>query len=349
VRLHYYKTQNGVQSMKIGAYISEQGLKILFHIICASSVSAFLLFTGTNSGVILILLIAWAVVAILSFSISYYKEKMHIKEISYIFENLDKKYLLMECVPKPRGLVDGKMFTLMKRAGKSMIEEVSNAKEEQKEYREYIENWVHEVKVPITTIQLIENNNKSEVSKKIIYQVKELEEQVERVLYYARMGNIEQDLLIQKVELLDIVNQSIYKHKQLLIQNNISIEVANINQRIYTDTKGLTFILGQLLSNAVRYKREDAKIQITSKSNKGYVELEILDNGIGIPKHDCARIFDKGFTGNNGRVRTSSTGMGLYISKRLAEHLQIKMAVESTINAYTKFTLLIPEKNLTKM
>jgi len=335
--------------MKIGEYLFEQILRILFHIICVISVSAFLLFTGTSSGIIIILLIVWAALSVLLFSVGYYKKKSYITEVSDIFENLEKKYLFMECVPKPRKLTDKKIFLLMKRAGKSMIEEVSNVQAEQKEYREYIENWVHEVKVPITTIQLIENNNKSEMSNKIIYQVKELEEQVERVLYYARMGNVEQDLLIQKVDLLNVVNQSIHKQKQLLIQNNISIAITDMNQKIYTDVKGLTFILGQLLSNAARYKREEAKIQIAAKSEDGHVALEIWDNGIGIPEHDCARIFDKGFTGSNGRIRASSTGMGLYISRKLADHLQIKIAVESVVNEYTKFTLLIPEKNLTKM
>lgn len=335
--------------MKIIEYFSEQSLKILFHIICVLSASAFLLFTGTNSGIIIILLIVWAGLSVLLFSVGYYKEKAYIKEVSYIFENLEKKYLFMECVQKPKKLFDKKLFSLMKRAGKSMIEEVSNIQAEQKEYREYIENWVHEVKVPITTIQLIENNNKSAVSNKIVYQIKELEEQVERVLYYARIGNVEQDLLIQKVDLLDIVNQSIHKQKQLLIQNNMSIEVAEMNQKVYTDVKGLTFILGQLLSNAVRYKRENAKIQIGAKSENGYVGLKILDNGIGIPEYDQPRVFGKGFTGSNGRVRASSTGMGLYISKKLADHLQIKITVESVVNEYTKFTLLIPEKNLTKV
>jgi len=331
--------------MTVAEYFSDQCLNIVGII----GVCAFLIFTGTSKDIVIILLIIWGVVSIILSGINYYKKNEYIKAVSSVLEGLDKKYLLMECVTKPRKNYDKKIFSLMQRMGKAMIEEVSDMAAEQKEYKEYIENWVHEVKVPITTIELISNNNKSEVTNKIIFQVKEIEEQVERALYYARVRDMEQDLVVQKVVLKYVINETIQKYKQLLIQNNVSIEVENAKQMVYTDAKGLGFILGQLLSNAVRYKSENAKIKIKAKSVDEQVHLEILDNGIGIPAQDIPRVFAKGFTGANGRVRASATGMGLYVSEKMADHLQIDLSIESVVGEYTKINLLIPAKKLTKV
>lgn len=333
--------------MRLTEYLTDHSMKILFQICCGVVAGGFLLGTGTSSGIVLLLLLGWLLVAVIVMGVGYYRVRSKLMELTAVFEGLDKKYLLVECLDKPSGQVERQFYELMRRAQKSMIEEVSDAQARQEEYKEYIENWVHEVKVPITTIQLMCKNEKSGSSHKIRLQTGMIEEQVERALFYARLGSVERDFIIQKTQLTPLIHESIGKQKQLLMQNNVRIEIDPIDAWVYTDHKWLSFMLGQLLSNAVRYRKaEDPVIHFTAKPRESEVEVIVMDNGIGIAPHELPRIFDRGYTGSNGRSRGGSTGMGLYIARKLADHLQIKITVESMEGEYTRFHLWIPAGNL---
>lgn len=328
--------------MKIREFLYDRVLSLLLHLFCMLSLSAFLLLTGTSLGVVCIILIVWILGLFVRTAIAYVRQRSQLRELESIMDHLDQKYLFMECSPKPGSYAERKLFRLFRRAGNSMIEAVSNAEEKQRDYREYIENWVHEIKVPITAVELICENNKSEASRKIRFQLALIEGHVERALYYARLDCLEKDYIIRKTYLSEIVETALSRCRFLLTQSNIRIEIEDLDKAVYTDGKWVEFILGQLLANAVKYRSAAPTILICADESEGKIKLTVKDNGIGIPASELRRIFDKGFTGSNGRRLGGSTGMGLYLCRRLAESLGASLEADSKEKEYTAISICFP-------
>ena len=140
------------------------------------------------------------------------------------------------------------------------------------------------------------------------------------------------------------------KNKDDLLENAVRLDVDVHNEKVLTDSKWLEFILNQIINNSIKYKRKNTESYIKIKANedKDRLYLTICDNGIGIPKSDIKRVFDKSFTGENGRTMTKYTGMGLYIAKKLCDKLGHKITVESEINEYTKITIIFTKNNFYK-
>ena len=336
--------------MKINEFMQDRQGQVFLYIVSMAALSVFLYLTGTAPGVLILVLLVWILGLVASMLLKYHKEYSRLKELESIMDGLDKKYLFAECVSKPVDIYERKIFQLMRRSGKAMIEAVSEAQNGQKEYREYIEDWVHEIKAPITAGQLICGNNKSELSRKLLPQLAQIEEHVERALYYARAGSVEKDFIIRKTPLSDIIKEAVAGHQTLLIQNGVKMETSGLDVMVYTDGKWVTFMIGQLLSNAMRYRTENPVIRIEAYNYGKQVRLSVTDNGIGVPAGELPRIFERGFTGSNGRERGGSTGMGLYICKKLADFLQIRLDAEAVQNEYTSISMTFPAKeNLAKM
>ena len=236
-----------------------------------------------------------------------------------------------------------------------MIETVSDAQAAGREYREYVESWVHEIKTPITAASLICRNMGGENKDKLLRELGQIEAHVERALFYARAESPEKDCLIRQCSLHQIVSDAIKNHQTLLIGQGVRIETEGFGSReseypVYTDAKWASFIIGQILQNAARYHGEEPVISLTAITLGKQVQLSIKDNGIGIPAHELPRVFDRGFTGKNGRARGGSTGMGLYLCRRLTAFLQMDLKITSTEGTGTEVSLTFPSKeNLTKL
>lgn len=328
--------------MRVGEFLHDRAMSLLLHLFCMLALSIFLGLTGTGRGAIVIILMVWGIGLCLLNVAAYFRRRSQIHELQAIMDGLEKKYLFMECSPRPGSYVERKYFELCRRAGKSMIEAVSDAEEKQRDYREYIENWVHEIKVPITAIELICENNKSETSRKIRPQLALVEGHVERALYNARLDCIEKDYIIHETSLAEIVKRALSKHRFLLMQNNVRIDTEHLDKTVYTDSKWVEFMLGQLLSNAVKYKSASPVIVISGEEFEGRTRLVMKDNGMGIPAAELPRIFDKGFTGSNGRTLGGATGMGLYLCRKLAETLGAYLQASSKEAEYTEISLAFP-------
>jgi len=336
--------------MTAGKFILDRLGRMLLQAAFIFAVAAFLLVTGTQTGIITIILLVCLLIFLLEQLIDFWRAKKRLDELQAIMDGLDKRYLFAECAPKPQNLYEHKLFELIRLSGKSMIEAVSDAQAAQREYREYIEQWVHEIKTPITAAKLLCQNTDSDTRRKLSQELAQIDAHVERSLFYARAENPEKDFIISKAELSAICEGAIQAHKTLLIQNGIRIETENLNENVYTDGKWMAFMLGQLLQNAARYRGEAPVIMLSSKRLGQQVQLAVQDNGIGIPAYELPRVFDRGFTGSNGRKRGGSTGMGLYLCKRLADVLEIGLQIQSTEGTGTCVTLTFPaEVNLTKM
>ena len=202
--------------------------------------------------------------------------------------------------------------------------------------------WIHEAKLPLASLNLIVHNHKELSDKKITEQLKRLDDDIEQVLYYVRSENAEKDYLIKETEIAKVISNVAIKNKDILLENNIDFEVEVGNTKVLTDSKWLEFIVNQIVSNSIKYIRNDVEhlIKITTEENNKNVILKIYDNGIGISKSDIPKVFDKTFTGNNGRKIETSTGMGLYISKQLCKKLGHKITVDSKENEYTEVSIL---------
>jgi signal transduction histidine kinase len=334
--------------MSAAEYLRDRQGQLLLHIISMAALSVFLYFTGTAPGVLVIVAVVWLTGLAACLSFKYYRLNSRIKELEAVMTDLDKKYLFCECVSKPANIYERRLFDLMRRSGKSMIEAVSDSESSRKEYREYIEGWVHEIKAPITAAQLVCGNNKSEQTRKLTVLLSQIEEHVERALYYARAGNVEMDFIVRETRLSEIVRNAVAKHQTLLIQSGVRVEADSVEGTVYTDGKWVSFMLGQLLSNAIRYRKENPVISIKTEHWGDAVRLTVTDNGVGITSVDLPRIFERGFTGSNGREKEKSTGMGLYICKKLADFLQIKLEAQSVPGEHTAISLSFPA-SLTKM
>ncbi len=274
--------------------------------------------------------------------IEYFRKKYFYKELLENSEALDKAYLVLETISKPN-FYDGELcYQALYEINKSMNECVKLVESQMEDFKEYIEMWIHEVKIPISSLVLMTHNHKNEFDKKYIDQLRRIEDYVEQVLYYVRSENAEKDYLIKEVSLHKIINNVALKNKDDLLENKIDLKVLNVDYEIYTDSKWLEFIINQIINNSIKYrKNKDSYIQIEAKEEENKIILSIKDNGIGIRKQDIKRVFEKTFTGYNGRVLTKSTGMGLFISKNLCEKLGHKIEIESVQNEYTKVIISI--------
>ena len=276
----------------------------------------------------------------------YLRRKRRTQYLLSLAEALDQKYLLAELAEKPEGSLERVYFQLMKTALKAMTDEVAQAKRQNAEYRDFIEQWIHEIKSPITGIQLLCENNKTEATRKISAQTELIERDVEKVLFYARLGSVEKDYLIREISLKACVMETLAQNRQYMMQNGACVDTDGVTDTVYSDSKWVCFILNQIIINSVKYKSDrPLRIQIRSQNMENCVALSVTDNGIGIKESELSRVFDKGFVGSNGRAGKNATGMGLYLCERLCANLGIHIEISSQAGQYTSVTLYFPKSD----
>lgn len=218
-------------------------------------------------------------------------------------------------------------------------EEVDSLRNELEEINDYMTNWIHEVKIPISVLEIIgkrvnEIDENRELSKQINSEVSRIDKLVEQAMYSSRAGNYNSDFIINEVNLEQVIKEVIKKNKYQFIYNKLDLQVDDINKTVLTDKKWITHIIELVVDNAVKYSHIGGRIEIYITENKKGYELHIKDYGMGIVAQDIERVFDKGFTGENGRKRTKSTGMGLYISKKILNKLSHDINIISTPNEF---------------
>lgn len=217
----------------------------------------------------------------------------------------------------------------------------------QQDQKDYIDSWVHEIKVPLAAVNLLLQSIEDDIPEKKYYLVEnelsKIDEYVEQVLYYARLDSFSRDYLIQEYSLKEIVQSVIRTQGSYFIQKDLHFSIEGTDQMVLTDAKWVAFIFKQLISNAIKYTASGGEITVSFSRTKEGAWLILKDSGIGIPKEDQRRIFDKGFTGENGRISEQhSTGLGLYLAKSLADKLGHKLTVESVEGEGTTLKLLFP-------
>ena len=340
--------------MNFKSYLKDKTVEL----ITASAVlviTIWLLVAFKVNPVLILLLAGLFVMSLLGiFIYDYNRKKKFFNDIMEKVSRLDKAYLVLETLDTPDFLEGRLIVDTLYEIDKSMAENVALYQNQSRDFSEYIEMWLHEVKLPLSAISLKvhnlllseEDQGKSVEYKKLLTQTRRIELLVNQVLYYVRSGNVEKDYHISKVSIADIIHDTAMTYRENLQDNDMDflVETGDLSieeLKVNTDQKWLIFIMGQLISNSIKYKKDegDAYVKIAVSRVEGKVNIALEDNGIGIPEEDLKRVFDKSFTGQNGQGRTRSTGMGLYIVKELCRKLGHEVSIESEQGKWTRVSL----------
>ncbi len=280
-----------------------------------------------------------------SFLYSYFKRKFFFKEFFSILEKIDQKYFITEMLPTANFL-EGKLFLqALYEIDKSMKERINESEKSMTDFKEYLELWIHEIKLPIASL-ILRNHNKKEKDNKELEQIKKIEEYVEQVLFYVRSEHSKKDYLIHECDLNTMIKNVILRNKDDFLALNIEVKTKNLHKKVLTDAKWFEYILNQIVSNAKKYKKEkDSIIEFKADESDKEIKVSILDNGIGIKESDLPKVFEKSFTGENGHNKKEATGMGLFLVKKMCEQLGHTVEIESRENEYTKITITISKNS----
>lgn len=332
--------------MNLNDYLKGRIGILLLNIVLLMVLVIFLFSVGNTFEVIKVIITMWVLICIFLFLYDYKRKESYFNTISKVINSLDKKYLIGEIIEEPCDIVGKFYYNLMRESSKSMLEEINLSKCIQKEYKEYIEKWIHEVKTHISAIKLIEENNRTKNSSLVLHELDNIDRFVEQTLFYARSEEVDKDYLIREISLQKCINQVIIRNKQMFILNNIEVELSGVNKNVYCDSKWLEFIINQVIVNAIKYRNKNLPIiKVYTKDIRHGLKLIIEDNGIGIPQNEINRVFEKGFTGEKGRKGNNSTGIGLYLCKKLAYKLGLDISIESKVNEYTRVIIVFPRGN----
>ena len=316
-------------------YLINQIPVILVNLMGMLALALFLLASGNQFQTVLFIFMVWFIILTTYLSVVYFVRKRYLNQLLDMTEQLEERYLIPEIMTIPEQADDQVFYQIMKMAEKSMLEKIGAIQNERKEYKEYIEQWIHEVKTPITAMKLLCENNRSSFAREILAELENINQYTEQALYYARSEHTEKDYSVRETDLCDVVHRAIADNKYLLRQSNMAITIDAIETRVYTDDKWVRFILNQIIGNAIKYRTEQPVLRFSTTETNDRVVLSISDNGIGIPPSDLPCVFEKGFTGKNGRTGKNSTGIGLYLCKRLCDKLGIGLTAHSENNGTT--------------
>lgn len=336
--------------MSIGTYIKEKKENIILFIILVIILLFLLDLFGVNKYLTIMILSLLSIYFIVDFLTFYLKRKKYYDDFLNNLNLLDKKYLILETLEEPEFL-DGKFFyDALYKIDKSMMENINNYRNETEDFKEYVEMWIHEIKIPIAGLMLMYHNNKT-VNKNFLDQLNSLDNLTDQILYYVRSNYAEKDFLIKEASIDKIINEVLLKNKDSILENHIDVTVDVKNIKVLTDSKWLVFILNQIINNSIKYCDNNRKsyIMFYIEDNEKETTLHIKDNGIGVNASDLKHVFDKSFTGENGRKMRNSTGFGLYISKKLIEKLGHKISATSEENKYFEIAITFGKNDLYKI
>lgn len=275
--------------------------------------------------------------------VEYLRRRSFYQNLQRMLHDLNQKYLLAEILEEPDFLDGQILYETLHDVNKNMLEHVNIYRQREEEYRNYIEMWVHEIKTPLAAGKLIISNNENDVTKSIEEELDKVESFVEQALFYARSTTLEKDYIIKELVLSSVINKVLKKHSKSFIYRKIQLETSGLEEVVYSDSKWLEFIVDQIISNALKYTAEKTgKIRIYTKKQEQHVSLYIEDNGIGIALEDLNRVFEKGFTGKNGRKNEKATGMGLYLCKLLCDKLYLDLHISSNEGMGTTLWINFP-------
>ena len=330
-------------------YFKDKVIFIIINIIVLVITSYLLFGLNVSSYAIFIICILNFLASISFFIYDCLRKSKYYSSLLKRLDELDKKYFIGDVATEEEFLEGKILFEIISQATKSMKDDISESIRNSNDYKEYIELWVHEIKTPIATCKLLIENNDNEVTESIGEEVTKVEDYIEQVLFYARSNAVEKDYLIKEINLKKSINAVIRKNANTLIEKRVKVDIRNVDKIVSCDSKWIEFILGQIVSNSIKYMdKKERVLKIYSENIGNDVILKICDNGIGMDEKSVIKAFEKGYTGKNGRRFGKSTGMGLYLCKKLCEKLGLGINIKSKENEGTEVTILFPINDMMK-
>lgn len=334
--------------MNIWKYIEDRKYLICFYILIMIFISAVAYldeFGGVSIENILYINFTSGVLFTFYILFEYAVKRRYYNQINDIINNNQED--IVNRIPEPRTHEEELFNELINAMHNRQSEKLEKLYEEKRENQEFITMWVHEVKTPISVIRLLIENNLdaagTEMLKSIDEETDKIEAYVEQALYYSKIDDFSKDYFINEIELEKVVREAVKRNAGTFINRSIKVSIDDINLTVLTDKKWLLFIINQILSNSLKYTSSEGTIHISSQEDEKERKLIIEDNGMGIKAEDIHRVFERGFTGQTGRQYPKSTGMGLYLSKRLARKLGHDISIESEEGKYTRVIVHFPK------
>jgi len=271
--------------------------------------------------------------------------KAYMKIRQKMSESRDVNWLLRELATLSengiRGI--GLMKELLEYQGHCFSQIENDYRQRMNDLKDYITQTVHDLKINLSVCEMAAKRleNETDIADKLLFQIEQMKFRVNQALSITRANHYSEDIVSEYVDLGQIVKEAIRDNAEFFIAKDISIQSNVTPYRFISDKKWLHYIVAQILNNSSKYTERNDTITISSREDEWGYHLHIKDNGMGIPKEERSRVFDKGFTGSNGRSSTKSTGMGMYYAKKMADTLGIGLQVQSEQGVYTEFIVSI--------
>ena len=327
-------------------YLREHAGWIAIWLFLVFSIEIFMLTMRGASGLMLFIAAAVTVGILLGTYLDYRRIKKFLEGLEESAEGLDQKYLLPEMLQNDGNQEEEKYKEIIRDMEHSMADHVAEHRRRSDDYKEYVETWVHEVKIPIAAAKMLIENHKNEPVKEvgIDTEIGRIQDYVEQALFFARSEAVEKDYMIREIDMEELVYDVISDKRRILREKRAGIDLHDLKteKKILSDKKWLAFIISQIIDNSIKYAKEEETLRLEiflSEDEKGTM-LTIRDNGVGMKSGEAAKVFDKGFTGTNGRNMKQSTGMGLYLCKKLCTRLEHEIKVQSVEGEGTALMIL---------
>lgn len=335
----------GISSMKKRDYLFDKMYLILFGLLSLLVLWVFLTTLRIQFEVRVVVSTIYIALVVLVLCVEYFKRKSYYNRIEVMMKDLDQKFLISEMLPTPTFIDAVLMQDIITGATKSMADSIATHQNNVSAYVDYIELWIHEIKTPLAALSLIVENRPSEDKRSILKEVKQIQDYLDQILFYARTSSLEDDMVIKEVVLKDLVHEVVRDMSLMFIEKGIRLSVDIDEELVYVDPKWFQFMIKQILDNAVKYTRpQEGVVRVFVRSHNNSVSLHIHDNGIGIADYDIGRVFNRGFTGARGDLHKQATGMGLYLVKSMADKMGMHVAIESDNGVHV--TLVIPKSEM---
>lgn len=268
----------------------------------------------------------------------FYKRHLNLEKLKTYVGLADFKF------PHTGNLIERDYQQLIKEIDRNRLNIINEKNKSYSDMIDYYTIWAHQIKTPIAAMRLILQSEKSEINDELLEQLFKTEQYVEMVLQYLRLESLNSDLLFKEYALDNIIKQAVRKYSKLFIRKKIKLNYEDVNTYVLTDEKWLVFVVEQILSNSLKYTNK-GEISIYMDENMPDT-LVIEDTGIGIELEDLPRVFEKGFTGYNGRSDKKSTGIGLYLCKQILNKLSHSIRIESMVGKGTSVIINLHRNNI---
>lgn len=335
-----------MSAYSFGAYLRSQARFAIGAIALITVVAGIMAVTGSNASAIALVSLCEALFASAALAGGFLRDREFYEQLDLFCDSPENARYLSSILDEPRTLEGSIAYRALAVQGKAASDELAARSHDMKEYRNYVELWVHEAKTPIASAQLALSNLHGPEINKVRGDLDRIESRVEQALYYARSATLSEDFSIEELNLAAIARKACRQRSRTLIGAGVSLEFAIDDElKVLTDAKWADFIIGQVLENSAKYGAKTIRFESTVKdagTKDGCIELAISDDGDGIPAADVPRVFDRGFTGSRGRTHHKATGMGLHLAAVACERMGLGLRVSSEEGTGTTVALTFP-------